>query len=75
MPAWGTSTLNDPKLRDKLEYCMGDGKALIILGVENEIDPMLDPVLEKQVYRSSNTVVLRADSHNIFACVVRSSRA
>jgi dynein heavy chain, axonemal len=28
---------------------MGDGKALIILGVENEIDPMLDPVLEKQV--------------------------
>jgi dynein heavy chain, axonemal len=49
MPVWGTSTLNDPKLRDKLEYCMGDGKALIILGVENEIDPMLDPVLEKQV--------------------------
>ena len=31
------------------EYCMGDGKALIILGVENEIDPLLDPVLEKQV--------------------------
>lgn len=49
MPMWGTTTLNDTKLRDKLEFCMGDGRALIILGVENEIDPMLDPVLEKQV--------------------------
>jgi dynein heavy chain, axonemal len=49
MPVWGTTTLNDTKLRDKLEFCMSDGRALIILGVENEIDPMLDPVLEKQV--------------------------
>jgi hypothetical protein len=27
---------------------MSDGLALIVIGVEEEIDPMLDPVLEKQ---------------------------
>lgn len=37
LPSFGTAALNDPKLRDKLEYTMGDGKALIILG---EFDPM-----------------------------------
>lgn len=42
------SFTND-KLRDTLEYCMMEGKALIIAGVEEDIDPMLTPVLEKQV--------------------------
>merc|ERR1719399_2425862 len=27
---------------------MSDGKSLIIIGVEDEIDPMMDPVMEKQ---------------------------
>lgn len=49
VPVWGGTTLTDPKLKDKLEACMGDGLALIITGVEEEIDPMLDPVLEKQL--------------------------
>lgn len=49
VPAFGQASLTDPKLKDKLELCMGDGMALIIVGVEEEIDPMLDPVLEKQL--------------------------
>jgi len=28
---------------------MEEGKCLIIENIENEVDPMLDPVLEKQV--------------------------
>lgn len=32
-----------------LKYCMEEGKTLIIEGIENEVDPMLDPVLEKQI--------------------------
>jgi len=48
MPIFGQTTLTDPKLKDKLEGCMSDGLALLIIGVEEEIDPMLDPVLEKQ---------------------------
>jgi dynein heavy chain len=42
------TTLTDPKLKDKLEKCMEEGATLIIVNVEEEIDPMLDPVLEKQ---------------------------
>jgi len=49
VPSWGQALLSDPKLKDKLENCMSDGLALIITGVEEEIDPMLDPVLEKQL--------------------------
>jgi len=49
VPAFGQTTLGDPKLKDKLELCMADGLALIITGVEEEIDPMFDPVLEKQL--------------------------
>lgn len=32
LPPFGVAALNDPKLRDKLEFAMGDGKALIVLG-------------------------------------------
>jgi len=28
---------------------MEEGKCLIIEGIEGEVDPMLDPVLEKQI--------------------------
>merc|ERR1719450_1628558 len=49
VPMWKTTTLGDPKLRDKLEYCMAEGMALIVVQVEEEIDPMLDPVMEKQL--------------------------
>jgi len=49
MPAHGPVLLNDPKLKDKLEFAMGDGKALVVIGVENDVDPMLDPVLEKEI--------------------------
>ena len=49
VPLWGQAAINDPKLKDKLELCMSDGLALVIIGVEEEIDPMLDPVLEKQL--------------------------
>ena len=43
-----TVQLLDPKIKDKLEFAMQEGKAFIVLGVENEIDPMFDPVLEKE---------------------------
>merc|ERR1711871_1114556 len=49
VPVWGQTTLGDPKLKDKLEFCMADGLSLVIVGVEEEIDPMLDPVMEKQL--------------------------
>lgn len=52
LPTWNGQNvveLSDPKLKDKLEFCMGEGKSLIIVGVEDDIDPMLDPVMEKEI--------------------------
>ena len=33
---------------------MGDGKTLVVVGVEDIIDPMLDPVLEKELIRKGS---------------------
>ena len=54
VPSWNGQSLvelSDPKLKDKLELCMSNGKSLIIVGVEDEIDPMFDPVLEKRIIK------------------------
>jgi len=45
---WSIVTMNHPKFKDNfLKYCMEEGKCLIIEGIEGEVDPMIDPVLEK----------------------------
>ncbi|KAJ8610701.1 hypothetical protein CTAYLR_005659 [Chrysophaeum taylorii] len=49
LPAFGATTLDNPRLRDQLEFCMGEGKALVVVGVGETLDPMLDPVLQKRV--------------------------
>ncbi|KAL7543927.1 hypothetical protein ACHAXR_013293, partial [Thalassiosira sp. AJA248-18] len=57
LPTWNGQNvveLSDSKLKDKLEFCMGDGKSLVIVGVEDEIDPMLDPVLEKEITKKGS---------------------
>jgi len=49
-PSRCITTLSHPKFKDLfLKFCMEEGKTLIIEGIENEVDPMLDPVLEKQI--------------------------
>ena len=54
-----TVQLMDPKIKDKLEFAMQEGKAFIVLGVENEIDPMFDPVLEKEYVQKGRRSDLR----------------
>eukprot|EP00956_Cyclotella_meneghiniana_P009264 scaffold12733_cov74-Cyclotella_meneghiniana.AAC.6 len=61
LPTWNGQNvvdLSDPKLKDKLEFCMGDGKSLIIVGVEDEIDPMLDPVMEKEIIKKGSRMYI-----------------
>ena len=61
LPNWNGQylvNLSDPKLKDKLEFTMSDGKSLIIVGVEDEIDPMLDPVLEKQIIKKGSKMFI-----------------
>jgi dynein heavy chain len=42
-------TLQHPNLRDQLKLPMMEGYPMLIENVENEVDVMLDPLLEKQV--------------------------
>lgn len=50
------ATLNNPRFKDMyLKFCVEGGKTLIIEGIENEVDPILDPVLEKQIQIKGKT--------------------
>jgi dynein heavy chain len=42
-------TLQHPNLRDQLKIPMMDGLPFLIENIENEVDVMLDPLLEKQI--------------------------
>ena len=58
IPAFGIVQLDDNRLKEKLEFAMAEGGALIVAGVNEEIDPMLDPVLEKQIVRKGKTLFI-----------------
>jgi hypothetical protein len=58
-PVWGSTTLSSPKLRDQLEFCLEEGKPLLIEGVVKDVDPMLDPVLEKNVKKKGRNLQLQ----------------
>ena len=45
----------EKKFRDNLTRCIGDGEVLILEGIESEVDPILDPVLEKQIIKKSRS--------------------
>ena len=49
MPYFGVTSRTHSKFRDHLEFCLMEGRALIVTGIDEEIDPMLNPVLEKQI--------------------------
>jgi dynein heavy chain len=42
-------TLNHPSLKDALKWPLSEGFPVLIESIENEVDPVLDPVLEKQI--------------------------
>jgi len=42
-------TLNNPMLKDRLKFPLAEGLPCLIESIENEVDPMLDPILEKQI--------------------------
>jgi dynein heavy chain len=59
------TTLGNPRLKDQLELTMGEGLCLIIENVENEIDPMLDPVLEKAVIKKGKNMYINVSDQNM----------
>ena len=55
---FGITQLGHPKLKDQLEVSMGNGHSIIIVGVEHDIDPMLDPLLEREVTRKGKKLFI-----------------
>ena len=53
-----TVQLTDPKIKDKLEFALQEGKAFVVLGVEQEIDPLFDPVLGKQFVQKGRRFII-----------------
>ncbi|GBG28853.1 Dynein heavy chain 5, axonemal [Hondaea fermentalgiana] len=49
LPAFGTTTMQHPRFRDQLESCLAQGKSLVVTGIQSEVDPVLDPVLDKEI--------------------------
>ena len=49
------TTLSNPRLRDDLKLPLEDGLPVLIEAVEHEVDPMLDPILEKQIIQKGRS--------------------
>ncbi|KAI3432720.1 hypothetical protein D9Q98_004263 [Chlorella vulgaris] len=51
--------LNDKHFRNVLEDCLASGRPLLIENVEEELDPVLDPVLERRYMRKGKSVLVQ----------------
>jgi len=47
---------NEKKFRDGLSMTVENGEVLIIEGIEGDVDPILDPVLEKQTVKKGKSL-------------------
>jgi len=59
------TTLTNPRLKDQIELTMGEGLCLIIENVENEVDPMLDPVLDKAIIKKGKNMYINVSDQNM----------
>jgi dynein heavy chain, axonemal len=55
LPPWKETNVSNSKLKDQLEFCMSEGKAMIVVGIEEEIDPLLDPVMQKEIVKKGRS--------------------
>ena len=61
-----TTTLNDKNFRNHLEDCMSFGKPMLIENIEEELDPILDPILEKRIVRKGkNAIIVLSDGKEV----------
>jgi len=64
-PGMCITTLNARNLKDQIEFTMGEGLCLLIENVENEVDPMLDPVLDKAIIRKGKNLYINVSDQNM----------
>ena len=53
-----TTQLNDKLFRNHLEECLAFGRPLLIENMEEELDPLLDPVLERRLIKKGKTFIV-----------------
>ena len=58
LPQFGIVSLNSARLKDNLEFAMMEGMAFMVKDVEEVLDPMLDPVLDKAIIRKGKTLFI-----------------
>lgn len=51
--------INNPSLKDRLKLPLQEGWPLMLEGIENEVDPMLDPILEKQIIQKKRSKFIK----------------
>lgn len=55
-------TLSNPSLKDALKFPLQEGFPVLIESIENEVDPIIDPILEKQIIvKGRNKLIKIAD--------------
>lgn len=52
-------TLSNKSLKDALKVPLAEGYPVLIEQIENELDPMLDPILEKQIIRKGKNLLIK----------------
>ncbi|CAG9462434.1 unnamed protein product [Pedinophyceae sp. YPF-701] len=53
------TSLNDKWFRNHLEECLSEGRPMLIENVEEELDPLLDPVLERRVVKKGRSMIIQ----------------
>lgn len=48
------SMMEEKKFRDSLTRCVEDGLVMLVEGIQNEVDPILDPLLEKNLIKKGS---------------------
>jgi len=64
-PGMCMTTLTARNLKDQIEFTMGEGLCLMIENVENEVDPMLDPVMDKAVIKKGKNLYINVSDQNM----------
>jgi dynein heavy chain len=64
-PDMCVTTLTNKQLKDQIEFTMSEGLCLVIENVENEVDPMLDPVMDKAIIKKGKNLYINVSDQNM----------